>query len=237
MSDSDLEAMVRGLAEKFGHMDRRQRRNELTQDEVREAVDMVRARSGLSVPSLADKLKQRGVPIRLALLVLGETKPTQALDAAKRIVAGEGILCAISGRTGCGKSAAAAWALSRRPGLWVHAPVLARVQESKDGERDPIDARMASCGLLVIDDVGAEHSPSEFAPSRITDAVISREAALLPTLLTTNLSGQEFKARYGDRLASRLNGDPIGFVTLTDPDLRPSQPDPRAAAAGGDDAA
>jgi len=125
---------------------------------------------------------------------------------------------------GCGKSTACAHALSKQAGLWVHAPDLAKPDFTDPDEygvrKTTLDERMRAAGLLVLDDVGIEHSPGGYAASRITDVLEHREANRRPSIVTTNLTGEEFKAKYGQRIASRLNGDPVGWQHISGEDLR-----------------
>jgi DNA replication protein DnaC len=166
----------------------------------------------------ADLLLWAKVPLRFRARVLSGTwLKTDATDAATRLDEGEGLLAVLSGSIGCGKSFAAATLLSKRRGLWVHAPDLSRIPD--DDEPQP-ERDMIAAGLLVLDDVGIEHSPSGYAASRVSDVVEAREANLRPTVITTNLDGEGFRKRYGPRLASRINGDGIGFVVCTGRDLR-----------------
>jgi len=172
----------------------------------------------VSDADLIGKLTLRRIPRRFhEPLTRGGELPTAALDAVKRLIMREGFLLVLSGPAGCGKSFAAAWALSKMIGYWVHAPDLARPQE--DGEH-PKDDRMKDAPLLVLDDVGVEHSPSQYGIARLVDVVVYRESQLLPVIVTTNLDAEEFSKRYGDRVASRVNGDRIGFQTVAGDDLR-----------------
>src|SRR5216683_2881174 len=168
----------------------------------------------------ADYLNSAEVPQRHRKVVLaGAIDDTDALAVTRKLVAGAGLLLILAGEPGRGKSIAAAWALSCRWGLWVNAPELAVPPKDKEG-KVTLDERMRKAGLLVLDDAGIEHSPSGYAVSRIIAAIEWREAEEKPTLVTTNLSSKDFKHRYGDRIASRIDGDPLAFTTCTGPDRR-----------------
>lgn len=209
------------LGKRFGTMEHSQRQYERARDELAEEVDALRRQNGLPVLGLREKMRRRGVPDRLAAIVLaGKLRQTQAVEAARKVATGIGRVVVLSGKAGCGKSVALALALSLRPGVWIHGPTLA-IPPRRDDD-DDADARMRGCGLLVVDDVGAEHSPSGYAVSRLTDAVVARDGMGRPTLISTNLGAAQFVERYGERLSSRLNGDALGFVRLTDADLRGS---------------
>lgn len=169
-----------------------------------------------------DSMKWAGVPSRLWFAE--KPKPTSAVALVSRMLEGAGVLLVLSGGTGCGKSTACAYALSKRAGLWVHGPDLAKPDFTDPDEygvrRETLDERMRNCGLLVLDDVGIEHSPKGYAASRITDVLEHRESNHRPSIVTTNLTTAEFKAKYGERIASRLNGDSLGWQHISGPDLR-----------------
>ena len=176
----------------------------------------------------ADRMRWAGVPSRFWSVAL-EPKDTQALAIVRTLLLRQGtdgapVLLVLSGVTGCGKSTAAASALTRTAGLWVHAPDLAKPDFSDADEygvrRETLDERMRAAGLLVLDDVGIEHSPGGYAASRITDVLEHREANHRPSIVTTNLTAEEFKAKYGQRIASRLNGDALGWQQVGGVDLR-----------------
>lgn len=68
--------------------------------------------------------------------------------------------------------------------------------------------RLMSIGVLAIDDVGTE--PAEVVDygnviEPITELLEARYARGLFTLVTTNLTGQELRQRYGVRLVDRMN--------------------------------
>lgn len=189
----------------------------MTDEERRRAVRDLRVKHGLAVPTFEDTLRLRRIPRRFWELVK-DPKETLALTYAKALLEGKGVLLLLHGDKGCGKSTAAAWALSQHTGMWVDAPDLERPPMD---DEDASDRELATTPLLVIDDLGTEYSTEKkYSERRITVAISKREASLLPTIITANLSPEEFKARYGDRTSSRINGDPLGWQTVTAPDMR-----------------
>lgn len=168
-----------------------------------------------------DRMRWSGVPSRFWSFA-GEPRKTRAVDFAQSLLDGAGVMLVLAGGTGSGKSTAAAFALSKRSGLWVHGPDLAKVEvrDPFDPFRPTLDERMRLAGLLVLDDIGIEHSPGGYAASRITDVLEWREASKRPSIVTTNLGAEVFARQYGKRLCSRINGDPLGWQTVTDKDMR-----------------
>ncbi|MGL5511672.1 MAG: ATP-binding protein [Sporomusa sp.] len=63
--------------------------------------------------------------------------------------------------------------------------------------------RIRNTGLLVLDDLGAEYH-QEWVLSKV-DAIISeRYNRMKPIIITTNLSGDELKGKYAERVYDRL---------------------------------
>jgi len=229
----EIKAMVLELGARLARTERKVQAVTTSHDDLREAVIATRIRAGLPVPDLAARMLARRVPGKLVDLVLGPGfQPLEPVAFVERLARGEGLLLVLSADAGRGKSTAAARGLALRPGLWVHAPDLAR-PPIEGTSSEGLDERMASASLLVVDDVGTEHSPSGYAASRLQDVIVRRGHDERPTVLTTNLSPADFRARYGDRVASRLNGDPLGWQTLTGADLRRKREDVRQRAADG----
>ncbi|MCR5121368.1 MAG: ATP-binding protein [Ruminococcus sp.] len=58
--------------------------------------------------------------------------------------------------------------------------------------------------LVVIDDLGAEPSQSKFYNTFFYNIINGRINRMLPTIISTNLTPDIIKARYGNRIASRM---------------------------------
>ena len=157
-----------------------------------------------------------GVPAR-TLENAQQPQATAALEAIYRPV---DMLC-LSGPPGVGKSIAAAIWLAMhgsRDGyrMWIQAAELARGY-AYDPEQYWKAARAYA---LVIDDLGLEYlDNSDRYLATFEELVSKRFACKRKTCLTTNLGPAEFKARYGERIASRLNEDGA-FIVCGGPDMR-----------------
>ncbi|MBE6548476.1 MAG: hypothetical protein E7667_06365 [Ruminococcaceae bacterium] len=66
--------------------------------------------------------------------------------------------------------------------------------------------RYFDCDLLIIDDLGTEVT-NQFTTSCLYDIINSRLNAKKPTIISTNLSQDEFRKRYWDRITSRVLGE------------------------------
>ena len=78
-----------------------------------------------------------------------------------------------------------------------------------EGAADPV--RYTDCDLLILDDLGTEVS-NQFTNSCLYLVLNNRINLGKPTIINTNLSGKEMRARYTDRIASRILGDFKPFV-------------------------
>jgi DNA replication protein DnaC len=158
--------------------------------------------------------------------------------AAVEALAKAAVLTVLSGGTGTGKTTAAAWWIYswvNEPGNWgdvsewgsapkprgsvvfVTAAKLARWARYNDDKMDAI----LRASRLVIDDLGAEFLDAKGAYASLLDEVINeRYAHRRPTVLTTNANLDDFKARYGERIADRIR-EAGRFIALGKDSMRP----------------
>jgi DNA replication protein DnaC len=128
----------------------------------------------------------------------------------------------LQGATGCGKTVAACWALAqhRHGGRIRSASAVAMLWPSTRWQADAEREALIGCGVLVLDDVGAEHaSRREWVAVAMRDILELRQREQLRTILTTNLPRRQLEQAYGDeRVTSRLSE----ALWVTDPgrDLR-----------------
>ena len=73
---------------------------------------------------------------------------------------------------------------------------------SVDGDID----RYIECDLLIIDDLGTEVN-NQFTTSCLYNVINTRLNKRKPTLISTNLTPDEFRHRYWDRITSRVFGE------------------------------
>ena len=73
---------------------------------------------------------------------------------------------------------------------------------SVDGDID----RYIECDLLIIDDLGTEVN-NQFTTSCLYNVINTRLNKKKPTLISTNLTPDEFRHRYWDRITSRVFGE------------------------------
>jgi hypothetical protein len=191
-------------------------------------------------------LEAAGVPGRaLEVAMSGDLHPTAALAA----VAGSAHSLILSGGPGCGKTVAAAerirqhvadpesWGAAGEPReprftgaapVWTSAAQLARA----DRYRGDAVGRFTAAPLLVIDDLGVEYVDAKgFFASLLDELIDARYAAMLPTLMTTNLDAPTFRGRYGERIADRIR-ECGRFVGCGSASLRGREWACRAAAPG-----
>ncbi len=73
------------------------------------------------------------------------------------------------------------------------------------GEAQSTD-RYYDCDLLIIDDLGTEVT-NQFTTSVLYDLINTRLSRHRSTIISTNLSQEEFRRRYWDRITSRVLGE------------------------------
>jgi len=172
-------------------------------------------------------LVERGCPAKdLERAISGELQDTAAVSEARGAMALGLTLLVLSGLRGCGKTTAAAWWLLQRrkpseyvrtgPPRFVDATALARWPKYDDAKMHELERASA----LVIDDLGIEYDDKHGAFRSFLDGLVNaRYAAVLPTLITTNLRATEFKERYGERIADRIR-EAGRYVELAGESLR-----------------
>ena len=86
-------------------------------------------------------------------------------------------------------------------------------EESEEAYQD-----IYNCDLLIIDDLGTEMINS-FSVSRLFTCLNERALRKKSIIISTNLSLEELRDRYSDRIFSRLTGN-FKFCRMTGPDIR-----------------
>ncbi len=145
----------------------------------------------------------------------------------------------LSGKTGCGKSYAAAWFVDRYLRSRIGDPYQSKTWEWRakaenaasgvmwsgaqsivEDRSIAVDSKRAS--LLILDDLGKESELSS-AQAIIRDVISKRYDSERPTIITTELTVTDIGVRYGRALAERVIGeaeDGGRFVTCGDVSLR-----------------
>jgi DNA replication protein DnaC len=167
------------------------------------------------------RLRDDGLGERLIEAAWGDAlQPTPAVMAARDWAASGKTWLVLSGNVGTGKSVAAAMALieeiKRGPGAvflgdkargtiaFRRASALVRMSAYDEGAKEL--ARLKSIAMLVVDDLGTEHSTS-WGTSLIHEIFDTRHDDRLRTIITTNIGRETLKAAIGDRLADRIAQD------------------------------
>lgn len=160
------------------------------------------------------KLRRWGAPKVAAELVANEGLST---TSATELVDSDELLQILAGNPGCGKTVAAVSVLeARETGCFVRAAELVEMG-NHFSDRDQL-ARYRRCGVLVIDDLGVEYR-SEQMICRLDELLDSRASGNLPTVITTNLTAEDFRGRYEERIWSRIHE--FGhYHELDAPDMR-----------------
>ncbi len=164
-----------------------------------------------------------GIPPKdMALIKSGGLEPTEAVTALR----GNVRLVCLSGNPGCGKTTAAgSWlwsaadgAIGRTRGIpvFVKAARLARWDRYDDEQMD----RLLKADRLVVDDLGTEFQDAKGSFMVLFDELVDvRYDHCRPTVITTNLDAEQFKTRYGERIADRIR-EAGKFVSLAGASMR-----------------
>ena len=141
----------------------------------------------------------------------------------------EGRNLVIAGPVGTGKTWAALAAVrgSIESGGSVRFwPVVELLDALRPGGREGVLEDCMTCGLLVLDDVGAERT-TDWVAERMYAIVNRRWMDAAPIVATTNhATSEELAAHVGERMRSRLVGSGAVVVRLTGADRRRETPTP-----------
>jgi DNA replication protein DnaC len=177
-----------------------------------------------------------GAPELEAEFVAKGVPDTDLSGAVRDYCAGPLTFCLILGGAGAGKTIVAteallnskmhwndgkSWAYSPREARFILATDLARLSYFDLASQKAL-GRAERCRWLVLDDVGGELVTDTWK-SNFTDLILHRNSARLKTIITSNFDIDDFKARYDNRIVSRIRGN--GVVILAgNVDLRRAPP-------------
>jgi len=205
-------------------------------------VDRLLRRAGVSTRERTARLEL--IPAQIRRLIDAEALGVSRIMAGEPPRRGFGL----SGGAGCGKTFAlvAVFRAAVEARLRAQAPTVGRralapwfawaswpeevnrlrvVSTADDGlarAHERVEA-LAAVEALVLDDVGVERMrggyEDDWATSQLDALVDARYNEVRPTWFTTNLTAEEFQARYGSRVFSRLCGE-NPLLLVPGPDLR-----------------
>ncbi len=140
-------------------------------------------------------------------LLVGKLRETDAVRTVRAWLATDKPTLVLSGGTGAGKTVAAALALCERIGSFqvLRAPRLGAAFERWQSDReDGAEALRVNVATLLVDDLGLEPLDDRRVPLALEEIFDARQTASRRTVVTTNLSRDAMRARYSDRVLSRL---------------------------------
>ena len=153
-----------------------------------------------------EAFKSSGVPLRITEDIRDGLKPTDALSAVNGWSGkprSDPWCLLLLGSVGIGKStAAASWLreVMAHSKMWIHGFDLAVDSMDQDERR-----RALSVEALVIDELGAEYADKAGIYLANLDKLIGvRCANKRATIITSNLTWENFRSRYGERIESRV---------------------------------
>ncbi len=191
------------------------------------------------------RIAQRGVleGIELPAKDVERLRSGSLLDtAAVQALADPEVITVLSGAPGTGKTTAASawiyrWVMDpqnweggfnwrmRGRAMFVQAASLSRYPRYDEAAMK----RLLRADRLVIDDLGVEYMDDKGSFMALLDEVVNdRYAARRTTVITTNLDGPGFRARYGHRIADRIRE--VGkFISVGSASLRAGRQAGKAA--------
>ena len=183
-------------------------------------------------------LARAGVPVA-ALRVLWRPDSTAALEGARAWWAGDkraSPALVLLGWVGVGKTVAAAWCArewargypwnrlptgsNQAPLVWLAGGHLRELSRFDAGAQQLL-SELTRASLVVFDDSGREGDRRTI--EALSDALVERVDSRRLTVLTSNLRGVAFRARYGVALADRLRASAV-VPRLTGASLRGVRP-------------
>lgn len=181
-------------------------------------IAAARASQTAATDPRAAALTANGFPRRaLEEAAIADASKSAITRVSRWLARPEGVLV-ISGGEGCGKTVAASWWALRlaQVATFVRAATFAA---SSRYERDDRCALLA-VSALVLDDLGAEYLDGKGSFLVDLDELIDVfYGDRKPLLITTNCTDDDFKKRYGARIAGRIR-ERGAFFGIADGSLR-----------------
>lgn len=93
--------------------------------------------------------------------------------------------------------------------------ILSSLEREKFGQikSDKYEKELLDCDLLIIDDLGSEFS-TQFTTAAIYNIINTRINLSKPVIISTNLTENEFEAKYTQRITSRIIGNYVPLLFL-----------------------
>ncbi len=166
------------------------------------------------------RLSRIGVPANEMLLAIANNKPTEAMRMAQLWWNGDKHTfpaLVMAGDVGQGKTVAAAWCAlewarnhpwnslptgsNEAPCVWIDGPGMRKLGAWGEEAQDLL-AAAATAKLTVLDDAGREGDRRAY--EALSDMLMERLDRNRVTIVSSNVKGEMFRARYGLALADRL---------------------------------
>jgi hypothetical protein len=125
---------------------------------------------------------------------------------------------ALLGPKSLGKTVAAIWAVAEVGGAYVTAGDLRRMTSSYDARDRELLKDLYRTRLVVLDDVGTE-ALTDTAEEAVFDFINARQVENALTIITGNITTEQFKERYQERVYERVTHQGF-FVELNGSSLR-----------------
>ncbi len=200
----------------------------------RRHVELLREVGGLQ----RDMLKQmtfENFKVAGSVKATGEERKTLnlAFETAKSYARSPEGWLLLTGMNGCGKTHLAVAIINERlkreqPAFFAFVPAFldylrATFRPDSLTGYDELFEQVKTAPLLVLDDLGSEHS-TPWAEEKLYQIIVHRHNARLPTVITINGTSLEPLEKTKPRIHSRLNDTLVQWASITAPDYRDQRP-------------
>lgn len=167
------------------------------------AAERARAMDGARPPSRLDQLLELGFPRRAVEFVRADVNQAEAAIARIAAYVSSAEILVLSGPKGCGKTVAATWWAAQRSDRVRFLRASTFASSSRYDDRTARNEWLS--GPLVLDDLGAEFADAKGSFLADLDELVDAfYSDLRPLVITTNSGPEDFRQRYGERIADRL---------------------------------
>ncbi len=163
----------------------------------------------------------RSCGVRRRAFEMATSAQLEETDALRHVRALEGPgIWVLAGGVGCGKTVASVWWLLERARNDRPLFITAEKLDASGRYDESVRAQWERATAIVLDDLGVEYADNKQHFRVLLEALIDHVSGeMRQMVVTTNLQGGEFVARYGERIASRVR-EAGGFIGCAGADQR-----------------
>ena len=174
--------------------------------------------------AIVSRVEGRVAPDVLAELRAGKasSSPTKASSEVRRWLGSSKPAIVLCGAPGAGKTVAAIRAMISHRSTWqyIRAADIGRARERWPSDQGvEIEPLRLSAGFMLVDDLGLEALEDRRVVQALDEIADARQSMSRRTVYTTNLTADQLRARYSERVRSRWAQSAV-IVRIADSDHR-----------------